>query len=144
MQPGVYFDNAARNYLDTLWRARSSAHLCFGFCRIAQFQFQPFYFESKFADPDADKTHAVTMDSPLARRMLSNRAGVKIQERKEVNQMKTTISLLANLFVASTLFWGLPLVEADEIVADGSRRICGLLSHEVCADERSDFVLGSA
>jgi len=38
-------------------------------------QSQPFDFESKFADPDADKTHAVTVDSPLARRMLSNPAG---------------------------------------------------------------------
>ena len=81
MQPGVYFVNAARNYcLDTFWRARSSARLCLGICRIAQFQSQPFDFESKFADPDADKTHAVTVDSPLARRMLSNRAGVKIRK----------------------------------------------------------------
>jgi hypothetical protein len=56
-----------------------------GFRRIAQFQYQPFDFESKFADPDADKTNAVTMDSPLARRMLSNRAGSENRERMEVN-----------------------------------------------------------
>ena len=30
--------------------------------------------------------------------------------------MKKTISLLSNLLLASTLFWGVPLVEADEIV----------------------------
>jgi hypothetical protein len=30
--------------------------------------------------------------------------------------MKKTISLLSNLLVASTLFWGVPLVEASEIV----------------------------
>ena len=30
--------------------------------------------------------------------------------------MKKTISLLSNLLMASTLFWGVPLVAADEIV----------------------------
>jgi len=30
--------------------------------------------------------------------------------------MKKTISLLSNLFLASTLFWGVPTVEADELV----------------------------
>ena len=30
--------------------------------------------------------------------------------------MKKTISLLSNLFLASTLFWGAPTVEADELV----------------------------
>ena len=39
--------------------------------------------------------------------------------------MKKTISLLSNLFVASTLFWGLPLVEADEIVATDAVEFAG-------------------
>lgn len=30
--------------------------------------------------------------------------------------MKKTISLLSNLFLASTLFWGVPTAEADELV----------------------------
>jgi hypothetical protein len=30
--------------------------------------------------------------------------------------MKKTISLLSNLLLSSTLFWGVPLVEANEIV----------------------------
>ena len=30
--------------------------------------------------------------------------------------MKKTISLLSNLLMASTLFWGVPLVEANELV----------------------------
>ena len=44
------------------------------------------------------------------------RQGVKNQIGKEVSQMKKTISLLSNLLLASTLFWGVPLVEADELV----------------------------
>ena len=32
--------------------------------------------------------------------------------------MKKTISLVSNLLVASTLFWGVPLVAADEIVKE--------------------------
>ena len=30
--------------------------------------------------------------------------------------MKKTIALLSNLFLSSTLFWGVPPVEADELV----------------------------
>jgi hypothetical protein len=32
-----------------------------------------------------------------------------------VSQVKKTISLLSNLLMASTLFWGVPLVEANDI-----------------------------
>ena len=82
---------------------------------------QPFDFESKFADPDVDKTHAVTMDSPLARRMLSNRAGSENQERKEVIKMKKTISLLSNLLLSVTLFWGVSCSGSERARRDGSR-----------------------
>ena len=54
--------------------------------------------------------------SGLARRMLCKRAGGESQERKEVNQMKKTISLLSNLLLSSTLLWGVPLAGASEIV----------------------------
>jgi hypothetical protein len=41
---------------------------------------------------------------------------VENQERKEVSKMKKTISLLSNLLMASVLIWGVPLVEANELV----------------------------
>src|SRR5262249_54878441 len=69
----------------TVWiRFGARDPLPVGFCRVAQFQSQPFDFEWKFADPDADKTHAVTVDSLLARRMLSTRTGSENQERMEM------------------------------------------------------------
>jgi hypothetical protein len=42
---------------------------------------------------------------------------VKILERKEVSQMKKSLSLLCNLLLSSTLFWGVPAVEADEMIS---------------------------
>jgi hypothetical protein len=48
--------------------------------------------------------------------MLFNWAGSESQERREVSQMKKTISLLSNLLLASTLFWAVPAVEANQLV----------------------------
>src|SRR5215475_8114802 len=47
--------------------------------------------------------------------MLCNRTGSENLERMEVSQMKKTISLLSNLLLLS-LFWGVPLVAANELV----------------------------
>src|SRR5215468_10245017 len=55
-------------------------------------------------------------DSHLARRMLCNRAESENQERKEVSQMKKTISLLSTLLLSSILFWSVPSVEANQLI----------------------------
>ncbi len=39
--------------------------------------------------------------------------------------MKKTISLLSNLLLSSTLLWGVPLVEADEIVQNEGAGVAG-------------------
>jgi hypothetical protein len=48
--------------------------------------------------------------------MLFKLAGSENQERREVNKMKKTISLLSYLLLSSILFWGAPRVEANELV----------------------------
>jgi len=39
--------------------------------------------------------------------------------------MKKTISLLSNLLLASTLFWGVPRVEANELVESETADVAG-------------------
>jgi hypothetical protein len=46
-----------------------------------------------------------------------NRSGSENLERKEVSQMKKSLSLLCNLLLSSTLFWGVPSVKAEEMVS---------------------------
>jgi hypothetical protein len=47
------------------------------------------------------------------------------QERKEVNQMKKTISLLSNLLLSSILFWNVTAVEANELVESEIADVAG-------------------
>ena len=54
--------------------------------------------------------------------------------------MKKTISLLSNLFLASTLFWGVPTVEADELVINEAANLsfyCHMQFPEMRADTLS-------
>jgi hypothetical protein len=48
--------------------------------------------------------------------MLFNWAGSESQERREVSQMKKTISLLSKLLLAAALFWAVPAAEANQLV----------------------------
>jgi hypothetical protein len=41
---------------------------------------------------------------------------VKINNRKEVRKMKTSIALLTNLIISSTLFWGVPTAGSQELM----------------------------
>lgn len=41
---------------------------------------------------------------------------MRIQNRKEVRKMKKSISLLINLIMSSTLFWGVPTVGSQEVI----------------------------
>jgi len=47
------------------------------------------------------------------------------QERKEVSKMKKTISLLSNLLLSPILFWGVPRVEANELVESEVADVAG-------------------
>ena len=54
--------------------------------------------------------------------------------------MKKTISLLSNLFLASTLFWGVPTVEADELAIKEAANLsfyCHMQFPEMRADTLS-------
>jgi hypothetical protein len=39
-----------------------------------------------------------------------------VNEREKNKMNNNTVSLLANLFLSSTLFWGVPAAQADELV----------------------------
>jgi hypothetical protein len=61
-------------------------------------------------------------------------------KRKEVKKMKKIIALLSNLFLSSTLFWGVPPVEADELVIKEAANLsfyCHMQFPEMRADTPS-------
>jgi hypothetical protein len=48
--------------------------------------------------------------------VVSEQGVEKFENRKEVRRMKKSIPLLSNLLLSSTLFWGVPVLGAEETI----------------------------
>jgi hypothetical protein len=103
----------------------------------ARLKSQPFESQLKLAGRAIDMRTVSWLSSLAARLMLCNRAGSENRERKEVSQMKKTISLLSNLLLTSMLFER-ACRGSEPARRDGSHRLrSGLLPHEICPDKRA-------